>query len=75
MLDQPTRRADPERADFDAADFGSTTSSWFTADNTISPLLPPALYAFSSTFGDSMKFQCWQMIPQGGFYSRKGDAY
>ena len=74
MLDQPTLTAAQIQngPDFDPAVPGPNHFSWFTADDTIGCHFRP-YYAFSKVPGDSMKFQCWHTIPQGGFYSSKGD--
>lgn len=74
MLEQPTLTAAQIQngPDFDPTDPGPNHFSWFTANDTISCYFRPH-YAFSKVPGDSMKFQCWHMTPQGGFYSNKGE--
>jgi hypothetical protein len=74
MLDQPTLTATQIQngPDFDSTDAAPNHFSWFTANDAISCYFRPH-YAFSKVPGDSMKFQCWHMTPQGGFYGSKGD--
>ena len=58
--------------DFDAAQPDATRFKFFTDADTIHCYFRPH-YAFQKVPGDSMKFQCWQMTPDGGFYSKKGE--
>ena len=75
MLDQPTLTPTQIQngPDFDPARPEANRYLYFTADDTIGCYFRPH-YAFSKVPGDSMKFQCWHMTPQGGFYSNKGDV-
>src|ERR1700749_675869 len=74
LLDQPelTPTQITNGPDFDPRDPEKSKIFAFTADSTIACYFRPH-YAFAKVPGDSMKFQCWQMTPQGGFYSTKGD--
>ena len=75
MLDQPTLTPTQIQngPDFDPARPEANRYLYFTADDTIGCYFRPH-YAFSKVPGDSMKYQCWHMTPQGGFYSNKGDV-
>jgi hypothetical protein len=57
--------------DFDAAQPDATRFKYFTEADTIRCYFRPH-YAFQKVPGDSMKFQCWQMTADGGFFSKKG---
>ena len=74
LLDQPTLT--PEQLgngpDFDSANPDKSRYSYFTGNDTISCYFRPH-YAFVAVPGDSMKFQCWHMTPDGAFYSKKGE--
>lgn len=73
MLEQPTL-SDAQiqnGPDFDPAQPEARRFSYFTADDTIGCYFRPH-YAFSKVPGDSMKFQCWHMTPEGAFYDAKG---
>lgn len=74
LLDQPTLT--PEQLangpDFDSADPEKSRFDYFTGNDTISCYFRPH-YAFVAVPGDSMKFQCWHMTPDGAFYSKKGE--
>ncbi|HTT23999.1 MAG TPA: hypothetical protein VMG82_34055 [Candidatus Sulfotelmatobacter sp.] len=74
LLDQPTLT--PEQLsngpDFDSANPDQSRFAYFTGNDTISCYFRPH-YAFVAVPGDSMKFQCWHMTPDGAFYSKKGE--
>ena len=59
--------------DFDAAQPDATRFKYFTDADTIRCYFRPH-YAFQKVPGDSMKFQCWQMTADGGFFSKKGQT-
>ena len=72
MLDQPTLTATQleKGPDFDPAKPDENPHpAYFTADDTINCYFRPH-YAFAKVPGDSMKFQCWHMTPDGGFYTK-----
>src|SRR5450432_1657868 len=72
-LDQPaltpTQLADGP--DFDPAQPDKSRFLYFTETDNVSCYFRPH-YAFMKIKGDSMKFQCWQMTPDGSFYNHKG---
>src|SRR5215469_15046497 len=74
ILAQPTLT--PEQLangpDFDSADPEKSHFGYFTGNDTISCYFRPH-YAFVAVPGDSMKFQCWHMTPDGAFYGKKGE--
>jgi hypothetical protein len=74
LLDQPTLTPTQltNGPDFDASQPDATRFKFFTEGDTIHCYFRPH-YAFQKVPGDSMKFQCWQMTPDGGFYSKKGE--
>ncbi len=74
LLDQPvlTPTQLVNGPDFDAAEPEKSRFAYFTADDTIACYFRPH-YAFAKVPGDSMKFQCWHMTPDGGFFSPKGE--
>ena len=74
MLDQPTLTSVElaKGPDFDPAQPEKSRFAYFTADDTIACYFRPH-YAFAKVPGDSMKFQCWHMTPDGGFYNKKGE--
>jgi hypothetical protein len=74
LLDQPvlTPIQLANGPDFDASQPEKSRFVYFTADDTIACYFRPH-YAFAKVPGDSMKFQCWHMTPDGAFYSRKGE--
>jgi len=74
LLDQPTLTPTQltNGPDFDASQADATSFKFFTEADTIHCYFRPH-YAFQKVPGDSMKFQCWQMTPDGGFYSKKGE--
>ncbi len=74
LIDQPvlTPAQMANGPDFDPANPEKSRFAYFTADDTISCYFRPH-YAFSKVPGDSMKFQCWHMTPDHGFFSRKGE--
>jgi hypothetical protein len=57
--------------DFDAARPEATKFKYFTEADTVRCFFRPH-YAFQKVPGDSMKFQCWQMTADGGFFGKKG---
>jgi hypothetical protein len=59
--------------DFDPAQPDATRFKYFTDADTIRCYFRPH-YAFQKVPGDSMKFQCWQMTADGGFFSKKGQT-
>jgi hypothetical protein len=75
MQDQPVLTADQlaNGPDFDGAQPDKSRFAYFTADDTIRCYFRPH-YAFEKVPGDSMKFQCWHMTPEGGFYNSKGES-
>ena len=75
LLDQPvlTPTQLANGPDFDAAQPDKSRFAYFTEADTIACYFRPH-YAFAKVPGDSMKFQCWHMTPDGGFYSSKGDT-
>jgi hypothetical protein len=75
MLDQPTLTPTQlvNGPDYDAAQPEKSRYLYFTNDDTIACYFRPH-YAFVKVPGDSMKFQCWHMTADGGFYSPKGDV-
>jgi hypothetical protein len=74
MLDQPSLTPDQlaKGPDFDPAQPEKSRFAYFTADDTIMCYFRPH-YAFTEVPGDSMKFQCWHMTSDGGFYNKKGE--
>ena len=74
LLDQPvlTPTQLANGPDFDAAAPERSRFLYFTADDTIGCYFRPH-YAFAKVPGDSMKFQCWHMTPDGAFYNKKGE--
>ena len=74
MLDQPTLTATQisNGPDFDAAQPEKSRFAYFTDADSIACYFRPH-YAFVKVPGDSMKFQCWHMTPDRGFYSTKGE--
>ena len=75
MLDQPKLDSTQitNGPGFDPAKPDLNHFSFFTADSTMPCYFRPH-YAFAKVPGDSMKFQCWHMAPNGGFYSKKGEV-
>jgi hypothetical protein len=75
MLDQPTLTPTQlaNGPDFDAAQPDKSRYLYFTAADNLACYFRPH-YAFAKVPGDSMKFQCWHMTADGGFYSTKGDV-
>ncbi len=75
LLDQPTVTAGQllNGPDFDPAEPEKSRRDYFTADEVISCYFRPH-YAFAKVPGDSMKFQCWHMTADGGFYTEKGET-
>jgi len=74
VLDQPTLTPTQlaNGPDFDPADPEKSRFAFFTeADNIFCYFRPH--YAFMAIKGDSMKFQCWHMTPDGAFYDSKGE--
>jgi hypothetical protein len=59
--------------DFNAADADKRDFSYFKASSNIACYFRPH-YAFAKVPGDSMKFQCWHMTPDGAFFSRTGES-
>jgi hypothetical protein len=57
--------------DFDASQPQKSRFAYFTSDDTIRCYFRPH-YAFAKVPGDSLKFQCWHMTPDGGFYDANG---
>ena len=74
MLDQPslTPTQLANGPDFDAANQEKGRFAYFTAADNIFCYFRPH-YAFMTVKGDSMKFQCWHMTPDGQFYSPTGE--
>ena len=75
MLDQPTLTPTQlaNGPDFDAAQPDKSRYLYFTNADTIACYFRPH-YAFQKVPGDSMKFQCWHMTADGGFYSTTGEV-
>ncbi len=75
LLDQPTLTPTQliNGPDFDAADPEKSQYLYFTADSTIGCYFLP-YYAFAKVPGDSMKFHCWHMTADSGFYDSKGEV-
>ncbi len=74
LLDQPvlTPAQLENGPDFDAVEPEKTRFAYFTAADTIACYFRPH-YAFAKVPGDSMKFQCWHMTSDGGFFSANGE--
>jgi len=74
LLDQPTLTGQQltNGPDFDPAQPEASRFKFFTDADTVHCYFRPH-YAFEKVPGDSMKFQCWQMTPDGAFNSRKGE--
>ena len=74
LLDQPTLTPTQlaNGSDFDASRPDASRFKFFTEADTIHCYFRPH-YAFQKVPGDSMKFQCWQMTPDGDFYNKKGE--
>jgi hypothetical protein len=75
MLDQPLVDSTQitKGPDFNPARPDLNQFSFFTAESTLNCYFRPH-YAFQKVPGDSMKFQCWQMAPNRGFYSKNGEV-
>ena len=75
LLDQPslTPIQVANGPDFDPAQPEKSRYAYFTDADNIACYFRPH-YAFVKVPGDSMKFQCWHMTPDGGFYSAKGET-
>jgi hypothetical protein len=75
MLDQPmlTPAQLANGPDFDAAQPDKTRFLYFTSDDTIHCYFRPH-YAFKKVPGDSVKFECWHMTADGGFFNAKGET-
>ncbi len=75
LLDQPALTAAQlvNGPDFNSAEPDKSRFAYFTSDDTIACYFRPH-YAFEKVPGDSMKFQCWHMTADGGFYSSKGET-
>jgi hypothetical protein len=75
LLDQPTLTPTQlaNGPDYDAAQPDQSRYAYFTEADTIACYFRPH-YAFVDVPGDSMKFQCWHMTPDGAFYSPKGEV-
>jgi hypothetical protein len=58
--------------DFDPSQPDQSRFLYFTETDNVSCYFRPH-YAFMKVKGDSMKFQCWHMTPDGAFYSHKDD--
>jgi hypothetical protein len=73
-LDQPslTPAQVANGPDFDPAQPDKSRFLYFTESDNVTCYFRPH-YAFMKVKGDSMKFQCWHMTPDGSFYSRKGE--
>lgn len=75
LLDQPTLT--PEQLangpDFDFTQPEKSRFAYFTEADNIACYFRPH-YAFKAIKGESMKFQCWHMTPDGGFYTKKGET-
>jgi hypothetical protein len=59
--------------DFDAAQPDKTRFLYFTPEDTINCYFRPH-YAFQKVPGDSVKFECWHMTADGGFFNSKGET-
>ncbi len=75
LLDQPTLTPTQltNGPGFDAAQPEKSRFAYFTGADSIACYFRPH-YAFVKVPGDSMKFQCWHMTADGGFYSPKGET-
>ena len=75
LLDQPTLTAEQlaNGPQFDSAQPEKSRFAYFTDADTIHCYFRPH-YAFVKVPGDSMKFQCWHLTEDGGFYSPKGEV-
>lgn len=75
MMDQPVLTSNQlaNGPDFNAAQPDASRFAYFTAEDTVRCYFKPH-YAFEKVPGDSMKFQCWHMTPEGAFYSAKGES-
>jgi len=75
MLDQPKLNSTQitNGPGFNPAKPELNQFSSFTADSMLTCYFRPH-YAFAKVPGDSMKFQCWHMTPNGGFYNKKGEV-
>jgi hypothetical protein len=73
-LDQPVLTATQlaNGPDFDPAQPDQSRFLYFTETDNVSCYFRPH-YAFMKIKGDSMKFQCWHMTPDGSFYNHKGE--
>jgi len=75
LLDRPA--LSPEQLangpDFNAAQPEKSRFAYFTESDNIACYFRPH-YAFKAIKGESMKFQCWHMTQDGGFFSRKGET-
>jgi hypothetical protein len=75
LLDQPSLTSTQlaNGPDFDAAQPEKSRFAYFTEADTIACYFRPH-YAFQKVPGDSMKFQCWHMTADGGFYDPQGEV-
>ena len=75
MLDQPmlTPAQIANGPDFDVAQPDKTRFLYFTSEDTINCYFRPH-YAFKKVPGDSVKFECWHMTADGGFFNKKGET-
>lgn len=75
MIDQPTLTPTQlaNGPNYNAAQPEQSRFAYFTEADTIDCYFRPH-YAFVAVPGRSMKFQCWHMAPQGGFYNKKGEV-
>ena len=75
LLDQPALSTEQlaNGPDFDAAQPEKSRFAYFTESDNIACYFRPH-YAFKAIKGESMKFQCWHMTQDGGFFSRKGET-
>ena len=73
LLDQPTLTPTQlaNGPDFDAAQPDKSRFAYFTDADSVACYFRPH-YAFVKVPGVSMKFQCWHMTADGGFYSPQG---
>ena len=73
-LDQPTLTPTQiaDGPDFDPAQPDQSRFLYFIETDNVTCYFRPH-YAFMKIKGDSMKFQCWHMTPDGSFYGRKGE--
>src|SRR6476620_5375422 len=73
-LDQPTLTPTQltNGPDFDASQPDKSRFLYFTESDNVTCYFRPH-YAFMKIKGDSMKFQCWHMAPDGSFYDSKGE--